>query len=318
MTEDEYQHHLRAEIDHAIALQEEQGFDVLVHGEPERDDMVRYFAAQLSGFALPEEGWVQSYGSRCVRPPVLFGDVARGGPMTLEWSAYARSRTDKPVKGILTGPVTMLRWSFVRDDQSEADTAAQLGLAMREELIDLQQAGTTVIQVDEPALREGLPLRTDEQSAYLDWATRAFRLVSSAADPATQVHTHMCYAHLGDLVDVLADLDVDVVSLEAARSKMALVGTLASSAYLGAVGPGVYDVHSAVGPDEAEIEALLRLALEVLGPRRLWVNPDCGLKTRTYQEISPALRRMVEAAHRLRSELEEGHGTMEVSDGEPP
>jgi 5-methyltetrahydropteroyltriglutamate--homocysteine methyltransferase len=298
-----YRRSLRAEIDRVVALQEEIGLDVLVHGEPERDDMVRYFAGQLTGFVLPQEGWVQSYGSRCVRPPVLFGDVARHAPMTLDWARYAQSCTTKPVKGMLTGPLTMLRWSFVRDDQPEAKVAAQLALAIRDELVDLQSIGIAVIQVDEPALREGLPLRTAERSAYLTWATRAFRLVTSAADPATQVHTHMCYAQLGAIVDALADLEVDVVSLEAARSRMALLDDLDHSRYCGGVGPGVYDVHSPSPPQVAELEKLLRDALAVVGPERLWVNPDCGLKTRGYNEVVTALGHMVAAARLVRATL---------------
>jgi 5-methyltetrahydropteroyltriglutamate--homocysteine methyltransferase len=298
-----YQQALRDEIDRVVALQEEVGVDVLVHGEPERDDMVRYFAAQLTGFVLPTEGWVQSYGSRYVRPPVLFGDVARPAPMTVEWTHYAQSRTSKPVKGMLTGPVTMLRWSFVRDDQAEADTAVQLALAMRDELVDLQDGGTTVIQVDEPGLREGLPLRQAERPAYLAWATRAFRLVTAAALPAIQVHTHMCYAQLGDIVDALADLDIDVVSLEAARAGMGLLGDLEGSRYHGGVGPGVYDVHSPTVPETGELEVLLRHAVDAVGPDRLWVNPDCGLKTRSYDEVLPALEHLVTAARRVRAGL---------------
>lgn len=297
----DYHATIYAEIDRAIALQDEVGVDVVVHGEPERDDMVRYFAERLAGFVVPEGGWVQSYGSRCVRPPILFGDVSRPAPMSIEWMEYARARTAKPVKGMLTGPITMLRWSFVRDDQSEADTATQLALALRDELTDLEAIGTAVIQVDEPALREGFPLRVANRPDYLAWATRAFRLVTSVANVDTQVHTHMCYAQLGDIVDVLDDLDVDVVSLEAARSKMHLVDALASSSYLGGVGPGIYDVHSPVVPDTAEIVTLLRRALAVLGPDRLWVNPDCGLKTRTYAQVAPALEHMVAAALEVRA-----------------
>ena len=299
----DYRRSLEAEIDRVVALQEEIGMDVLVHGEPERDDMVRYFAAQLSGFVLPTDGWVQSYGSRCVRPPVLFGDVARPVPMTVEWARYAQSRTPKPVKGMLTGPITMLRWSFVRDDKPEVEVATQLSLGIRDELTDLQSASIGVIQVDEPALREGLPLRAADRPGYLAWATRAFRLVTSAADTATQVHTHMCYARLGDIVEVLADLEVDVVSLEAARSDMALVTHLERAPYRSGVGPGVYDVHAPRVPDVAEIESLLRRALETLGPERLWVNPDCGLKTRSYDEVVAALQNLVAAARLLRTEL---------------
>ncbi len=301
--DDEYRDSLRSEIDRVIALQEELGLDVVVHGEPERDDMVRYFAEQLTGFVVPQDGWVQSYGSRCVRPPVLFGDVTRPAPMTLEWTSYAQSRTTKPVKGMLTGPVTMLRWSFVRDDQPEAETATQLGLALRDELADLQSSGIAVIQVDEPGLREGLPLRGRDRPSYLAWATRTFRLVVSAADAATQVHTHMCYAQLGDVIDALEDLDIDVVSLEAARSHMGLVGGLRHARYRGGVGPGVYDVHAPTVPEIDEIEGLLRRALSALGPDRLWVNPDCGLKTRSYDEVGPALDHMVTAARRVRASL---------------
>ncbi len=298
-----YRHSLQGEIDRVVALQEEVGLDVLVHGEPERDDMVRYFADQLTGFVLPAQGWVQSYGSRCVRPPVLFGDVSRPAPMTLEWARYAQSRTSKPVKGMLTGPVTMLRWSFVRDDQPEADTTVQLALAIRDELIDLQSAGTAVIQVDEPALREGMPLRATERPAYLAWATRAFRTVTAAADPATQVHTHMCYARLGDIVDALADLEIDVISLEAARAGMGLLDDLVGARYLGGVGPGVYDVHSPTVPDVVQLRALLDRAVETLGADRLWVNPDCGLKTRRYDEVAPALAHLVTAALQVRADL---------------
>jgi 5-methyltetrahydropteroyltriglutamate--homocysteine methyltransferase len=302
----DYDTSLRAEIDRALAIQEEIGLDVLVHGEPERDDMVRYFADQLTGFVVPDGGWVQSYGSRCVRPPVLFGDVARRGPMTVDWARYAQSRTSKPVKGMLTGPITMLRWSFVRDDQPERDTADQLALAMRDELVDLQVAGIAIIQVDEPALREGLPLRLDDRPEYLRWATRAFRLVTSAAAEGTQVHTHMCYAELGDIVDVLDELDVDVLSFEAARSDMAAVDVLQRASYQGGAGPGIYDVHSPRVPEITAIEGLLRRALEGLGPDRLWVNPDCGLKTRRYGQVLPALDHMVTAARNLRAEVVSG------------
>jgi 5-methyltetrahydropteroyltriglutamate--homocysteine methyltransferase len=302
----DYEASLHTEIDHVLALQEEIGLDVLVHGEPERDDMVRYFAEQFNGFVIPDGGWVQSYGSRCVRPPVLFGDVTRRGPMTVDVARYAQSRTSKPVKGMLTGPITMLRWSFVRDDQPERETADQLALAIRDELVDLQTAGIAIIQVDEPALREGLPLRRQERPEYLMWATRAFRLVTSAAAGGTQVHTHMCYAELSDIVDVLDELDVDVLSFEAARSDMTVVDVLQRASYRGGAGPGIYDVHSPWVPEVAALEGLLRRALEGLGPDRLWVNPDCGLKTRRYEQVLPALAHLVAAARSLRADVAVG------------
>jgi 5-methyltetrahydropteroyltriglutamate--homocysteine methyltransferase len=298
-----YRDRIRAEIDRVVALQEELGLDVLVHGEPERDDMVRYFAERLGGFALTEQGWVQSYGSRLVRPPLLYGDVSRPGPLSLEWTLYAKSRTGRPVKAILTGPVTMLQWSYVRDDQPRPDTALQLAVALADEVADLEAAGVAVVQVDEPGLREGLPLRRAERDAYLAWATRAFRVAVAPAGEATQVHTHMCYAELTDILGVLSDLDVDVVSLEAARSQMALLADLASSSYEGGVGPGVYDVHSPRVPTVEELVALLRKAAEAVGANRLWANPDCGLKTRRYEEAVPALRNLVAAARQLRAEL---------------
>jgi len=302
-TEEEYRQALRAEIDHVVTLQEDLGLDVLVHGEPERDDMVRYFAASLPGFVLPEAGWVQSYGSRCVRPPILFGDIARPAPLTLEWTGYAATRTTRPMKAMLTGPVTMLLWSFVRDDLPRGDAAAQLGLALAEEVADLQRAGIAVVQIDEPALREGLPLRRGARAEYLAWATRAFRLSSSAAASSTQVHTHMCYAELADVVDVLADLDVDVASFEAARSAMTLLGALGHATYHGGVGPGVYDVHAPQVPTEDGIASLLRRAVQAVGAGRLWVNPDCGLKTRGYTEVTAALANMVAATRQVRAEL---------------
>ncbi len=301
LDEGAYQARLRAEVDRVVGLQEELGLDVLVHGEPERDDMVRYFAAQLRGFALPEAGWVQSYGSRCVRPPVLYGDVSRPEPMSVEWWAYAASRTNRPMKAVLTGPLTMLRWSFVRDDQPLDETAAQLALAISDEVSDLQAAGARVIQVDEPGLPEGLPLRRRERPGYLTWATRAFRLAVAPAAATTQVHTHMCYADFSDIMGSLADMDVDVVSLEAARSHLDHVAGLASSAYEGGIGPGVYDVHSTHVPSTGELYALLAKAVSELGPDRVWANPDCGLKTRRYEDVVPALAHLVEAAHQARA-----------------
>jgi 5-methyltetrahydropteroyltriglutamate--homocysteine methyltransferase len=302
-TDTAYRQALEGEIDRVIALQEELGLDVLVHGEPERDDMVRYFAASLPGFVLPEHGWVQSYGSRCVRPPILVGDVRRPQPITVSWTTHAARRTTRPVKAMLTGPVTMLSWSFVRDDLPRGDVAAQLGLALAGEVADLQSAGIAVIQIDEPALREALPLRRSERDEYLAWATRAFRLASSVAAPATQVHTHMCYAELADVVDVLADLEVDVASFEAARSAMTLLGALGGARYRGGVGPGVFDVHSPRVPTADELAGLLRRAVGAVGADRLWVNPDCGLKTRGPAETLQALAHMVAATRTVRDEL---------------
>ncbi|MFD2082126.1 5-methyltetrahydropteroyltriglutamate--homocysteine methyltransferase [Actinopolymorpha cephalotaxi] len=298
-----YDTRMRAEIDEIIALQEDIGLDVLVHGEPERNDMVQYFAERLSGYASTSHGWVQSYGTRYVRPPILHADVSRPEPMTVEWTKYAQSRTDKPVKGMLTGPVTMLAWSFVRDDQPQAETARQVALALRDEIRDLEAAGIRYIQVDEPALRELLPLRAADQPAYVDWAVGAFRLATSGVCERTQIHSHMCYSEFGEIVDTIDALDADVTSVEAARSRMELVTDLAKAGYRRGIGPGVYDIHSPRIPTVAEIEEALRLALEAVPPDRLWVNPDCGLKTRTYAEVEPALRHLVEATRRVRATL---------------
>ncbi len=299
----EYQRLTRAEIDRVIALQEDIGLDVLVHGEPERNDMVQYFAERLSGFAATAHGWVQSYGTRCVRPPILYGDVARPEPITVEWTTYAQSRTSRPVKGMLTGPVTMLAWSFVRDDQPRAVTARQVALALRDEVHDLEAAGVRLIQVDEAALREKLPLRRAEQDDYLAWATAAFRLATSGVADTTQVHTHMCYSEFGEIIGAIADLDADVTSVEAARSRMELLTDLGKAGYRRGIGPGVYDIHSPRVPTVDEIEEALHLALAEVDADRLWVNPDCGLKTRGYAEVEPALRNMVEAVRRVRASL---------------
>ena len=298
-----YTSRMRAEIERVVRLQEELGLDVLVHGEPERNDMVQYFAEHLAGFADTEHGWVQSYGSRCVRPPILFGDVSRPEPITVEWAAYAASLTDRPVKGMLTGPVTILAWSFVRDDQPLADTAKQVALAIRDEIADLEAAGLGVIQVDEPALRELLPLRAHRHKEYLDWAVEAFRLATSGARASTQVHTHLCYSEFGDVIDAIAALDADVTSIEAARSRMEVLGDLEAAGFARGVGPGVYDIHSPRVPEVAEIVELLRAALASVPPSRLWVNPDCGLKTRGYAEVEPALRNLVAAATEVRRTL---------------
>jgi len=293
---------MRAEIDRVIALQEDIGLDVLVHGEPERNDMVQYFAEHLDGFAVTAHGWVQSYGTRYVRPPVLHGDVSRPAPITVGWARYAQSRTAKPVKGMLTGPVTMLAWSFVRDDQPLGDTARQVALAIRDEIADLEAAGIRIIQVDEPALRELLPLRRADRAAYLDWAVRAFRLATSGAADATQVHTHMCYSEFGEILGAIAALDADVTTVEAARSRMEFIGDLTAAGFAHGIGPGVWDIHSPRVPAADEIAESLTLAMSVIGPARLWANPDCGLKTRGYAETEPALRNLVEAARRVRAE----------------
>jgi len=298
-----YRDRMRAEIDSVVELQERLGLDVLVHGEPERNDMVQYFAEQLDGYAATELGWVQSYGTRYVRPPILFGDVRRPRPMTVEWIGYAQSRTGRPVKGMLTGPVTMLAWSFVRDDQPERDTAMQVALALRDEVQDLERSGVAIIQVDEPALREHLPLRRERQSGYLAWALDSFLLATSGVLDETQIHTHMCYSKFGEVLPTLAALDADVAYIETARSGMGLLEDLQRSEYAQGIGPGVYDIHSPRVPPVSELRGLLSEALATLGPDRLWVNPDCGLKTRAYEEVVAALTNMVEAATQVRGSL---------------
>jgi 5-methyltetrahydropteroyltriglutamate--homocysteine methyltransferase len=298
-----YESFLRAETEKAVRFQEEVGLDVFVHGEFERNDMVEYFGEQLSGFAATENGWVQSYGSRCVKPPIIYGDVARKEPMTVEWSKFAQSLTSKPMKGMLTGPVTILQWSFVRDDQPRSETCRQLALAIRREVTDLEAAGIRVIQIDEPALREGLPLRQSEWSQYLAWAVESFRLASSGVRDETQIHTHMCYAEFQDIIEAVAQMDADVISIETSRSQMELLHTFAEYHYPNAIGPGVYDIHSPRIPAKEEMESLLRKASCVLSPSQLWVNPDCGLKTRRWEEVRPALAAMVEAARAMRESL---------------
>ena len=299
--EAEYENRMKKEIADVIKLQEQLGLDVLVHGEPERNDMVQYFAEQLDGFFATKNGWVQSYGSRCVRPPVLYGDVSRPHPMTVDWATYAQSLTDKPVKGMLTGPVTILAWSFVRDDQPLADTANQVALAIRDETVDLQSAGIAVIQVDEPALRELLPLRDADKPAYLDWAVGSFRLATSGVSDATQIHTHLCYSEFGEVIGAIADLDADVTSIEAARSHMEVLDDLNSIGFSNSVGPGVYDIHSPRVPSTDEIATSLRAALKAVPAERLWVNPDCGLKTRNPDEVSASLTNLVAATKEVRA-----------------
>jgi len=299
--EAEYVRRMKKEIADVIELQEQLGLDVLVHGEPERNDMVQYFAEQLDGFFATQNGWVQSYGSRCVRPPILYGDVVRTHPMTVGWITYAQSLTDKPVKGMLTGPVTILAWSFVRDDQPLADTANQVALAIRDETVDLQAAGIAVIQVDEPALRELLPLRRAEQDEYLRWAVGSFRLATSGVADSTQIHTHLCYSEFGEVIGAIADLDADVTSIEAARSHMEVLDDLNAVGFANSVGPGVYDIHSPRVPSSGEMAESLRAALRAVPAGRLWVNPDCGLKTRNPDEVTASLQNMVAAAQEVRA-----------------
>jgi len=308
----EYESFLQTETQRAVRFQEEIGLDVLAHGEFERNDMVEYFAEQLDGFAFTRNGWVQSYGSRCVKPPILFGDVSRPVPMSVALSRYAQSLTSLPVKGMLTGPVTMLQWSFVRDDLPRDETCRQLALALREEVRDLESAGIHVIQVDEPALREGLPLHMEDRPSYLGWAVAAFRLATAVVNDATQIHTHMCYSDFGDILPAIAEMDADVISIEAARSGMELLDESSLGNYPNSIGPGVYDIHSPRIPDVAEIELLLRRALRVFRPEQLWVNPDCGLKTRRWDEVRPALTNMVLAARQLRAELLRRSSTTET------
>ncbi|NUP20138.1 MAG: 5-methyltetrahydropteroyltriglutamate--homocysteine S-methyltransferase [Streptomyces sp.] len=298
-----YEERIKAEIQEVISFQEKAGLDVLVHGEAERNDMVQYFAEQLTGYLATQHGWVQSYGTRYVRPPILAGDISRPVPMTVRWTSYAQSLTSRPVKGMLTGPVTMLAWSFVRDDQPRAETARQVALALRDEVNDLEVDGTSVIQVDEPALRETLPLRAADHAAYLAWATEAFRLTTAGVRPDTQIHTHMCYAEFGDVVQAIDDLDADVITLEAARSHMQVARELASHGYPREAGPGVYDIHSPRVPSAGEAAELLRTGLRAIPAERLWVNPDCGLKTRGWPETRASLENLVTAARTVRGEL---------------
>jgi 5-methyltetrahydropteroyltriglutamate--homocysteine methyltransferase len=305
-----YERFLEDQIREVIEQQERLGLDVLVHGEPERNDMVEHFGEQLTGFAHSQDGWVQSYGSRCVKPPILYGDVSRPAPMTVRWWRHAQSLTQRPVKGMLTGPVTILQWSFVRDDQPERETCTQIALAIQDEVLDLERAGAFAIQVDEAALREGLPLQRAAQDAWVRWAVDCFRLTVAPARPETQVHTHMCYSEFGSIIDHIVRLDADVLSIEASRSETAGAdsdssshgGELAGFERLNEVGPGVYDIHSPRVPSVEEIERLLAVAEARIGRERLWVNPDCGLKTRRWEEVLPALEAMVAAAQRRRAE----------------
>jgi 5-methyltetrahydropteroyltriglutamate--homocysteine methyltransferase len=298
-----YEERMRAEIADVIRLQEDLGLDVLVHGEPERNDMVQYFAERLDGYATTRLGWVQSYGSRCVRPPILYGEVSRSTAMTVPWASYAQSLTIRPVKGMLTGPVTMLAWSFVRDDQPLQVTADQVALALRDEVADLAEAGIRIIQVDEPALRELLPLREADRKSYLDWSVGAFRLATGGAPASVQVHTHLCYSEFGAVITGIDGLDADVTTIEAARSRMEVLADLAGVGFRRGVGPGLYDIHSPRVPSTEELTELIRAALATTPADQLWINPDCGLKTRGYAEIEPALRNLTTATQQVRASL---------------
>ena len=305
ISREEYEAFIEDRIDDAIERQEAVGLDVLVHGESERGDMVEYFGRQLDGFLFTENAWVQSYGTRCVRPPIIAGDVSRPDPMTVRWLSYADDRTDELVKGMLTGPVTILQWSFVRDDQPRSETCRQIALAIRDEVLDLQDAGIGAIQIDEPAFREGLPLRESRWETYLDWAVECFRLASCGVDDETQIHTHMCYAEFDDIIGAIVEMDADVISIEASRSKMELLDSFDEFDYPSDIGPGVYDIHSPRVPSVGEMEDLIRGALDVLDREQMWVNPDCGLKTRRWVEVEPSLENMVQAAENVRESTPE-------------
>ncbi|HTE10053.1 MAG TPA: 5-methyltetrahydropteroyltriglutamate--homocysteine S-methyltransferase, partial [Chitinophagaceae bacterium] len=300
LSQAQYDDLIATETAEAIRWQEETGIDVLVHGEFERNDMVEYFGEQLAGFVFSKNGWVQSYGSRCVKPPIIYGDVSRPAAMTLRWTSYAQSLTKQWVKGMLTGPVTMLQWSFVRNDQPRSETCIQIALAIRDEVIDLENAGIKIIQIDEPAIREGLPLRKEDWQAYLQWAVRAFRIAASAVQDETQIHTHMCYSEFNDIIQNIAAMDADVITIECSRSQMELLDAFADFKYPNEIGPGVYDIHSPRVPSKAEMITLMEKAISVIPAEQLWVNPDCGLKTRHWDETRKALVAMVEAAKELR------------------
>jgi len=300
MDEAAYKEAMQKEIRTVVDFQHECDLDVLVHGEPERNDMVEYFGEQLSGFAFSKFGWVQSYGSRCVKPPIIYGDVARPTPMTVEWSTYAQSQTEKIMKGMLTGPITILQWSFVRDDQPRNDTARQIALAIRDEVQDLEAAGIKMIQIDEAAFREGLPLRREDWKEYLDNAVENFRLSSCVVDDATQIHTHMCYSEFNDVIDSIVAMDADVISIECSRSQMELLEAFVEYKYPNEIGPGVYDIHSPRVPSTQEMVDLLEKAKKNLDERQIWVNPDCGLKTRAWPETKEALKHMVDVAKQMR------------------
>ncbi len=301
LSDTEYSAFLKEEVALAVKWQDEIGLDVLVHGEFERNDMVQYFGEQLSGFAFTKNAWVQSYGSRCVRPPILFGDISRPKPMTVGWWLYAQSLTSKPMKGMLTGPVTILNWSFVRDDIPRSEACRQIALAIRDEVLDLEAAGATMIQIDEAALREGLPLRRSAWRDYLDWAIGSFRLCAAGVRDETQIHTHMCYSEFNDIIDAIAGMDADVISIETSRSKMELLDAFKKFRYPNEIGPGVYDIHSPRVPAVEEMAELMKFARQRLADNQLWINPDCGLKTRKWEEVRPALENMVAAAQQIRA-----------------
>lgn len=305
LNDDDYNRLLKEETEKAVRWQEEIDIDVLVHGEFERNDMVEYFGEQLAGFVFTENGWVQSYGSRCVKPPIIYGDVYRPNPMTVEWSSYAQSLTKKYMKGMLTGPVTILQWSFVRNDQPRSETCTQIALAIRDEVIDLERAGIKIIQIDEPAIREGLPLRKENWQQYLDWAVKAFRIAASGVKDETQIHTHMCYSEFNDIIDSIAAMDADVITIETSRSQMELLNAFADFKYPNEIGPGVYDIHSPRVPSKEEMITLMEKAKSVIPANQLWVNPDCGLKTRGWDETKAALIEMVNAAKGLRQSVGE-------------
>ncbi|MGB6976626.1 MAG: 5-methyltetrahydropteroyltriglutamate--homocysteine S-methyltransferase, partial [Gammaproteobacteria bacterium] len=300
-----YTQKIQEQIKFAITKQEELDLDVLVHGEAERNDMVEYFGELLNGFAFTENGWVQSYGSRCVKPPIIYGDVHRLEPMTIAWSQYAQSLTNRLVKGMLTGPVTILAWSFIRDDQTLESTALQIALALRDEVIDLENAGIKIIQIDEPAFREALPLRKKQWQHYLDWATYCFRIASSSVKDSTQIHTHMCYSEFNDIIAAIATLDADVITIECSRSDMELLNAFENFEYPNQIGPGVYDIHSPCIPTTSAILEHLHRALNHIPISRLWVNPDCGLKTRSWNEVEIALSNMVTAVKKIREKFAE-------------
>ncbi|MGY0408649.1 MAG: 5-methyltetrahydropteroyltriglutamate--homocysteine S-methyltransferase, partial [Polaribacter sp.] len=303
LSQSEYDLLIKKEITETIKFQEEVGLDVFVHGEFERNDMVEYFGELLEGFAFTNFGWVQSYGTRCVKPPIIFGDVYRPNPMTIKWALFAQSISEKIVKGMLTGPVTILQWSFVRNDQPRAKTCNQIALAIRDEVSDLEKAGIKIIQIDEPAIREGLPLRKKEWKVYLDWAVKAFRISASSVQDETQIHTHMCYSEFNEIMGSIADMDADVITIETSRSKMELLKVFVDFKYPNEIGPGVYDIHSPRIPSETEIEYLLIKATKLLPAENIWVNPDCGLKTRNWSETKTALICLVNAAKKLRTRV---------------